>query len=158
MRSGQDTRPQVAQEVRGTGYAVRGFCPAPFSPSPSPAHQCVARAADAALRGRGRRRCAPLPQAGPGSNQVRGGSHPASRTPLRCVPLVCHPAFSSGLPEARLESRSWPAPVSRHRNFRRSATGGTGPDLSSGWRHARHRPDEGVRQSRPGHPGVGRFG
>lgn len=100
----------------------------------------------------------PLPQAGLGSNQVRGGSHPAPRTPLRCVPLVCHPAFSSGLPEARLESRSWPAPVSRHRNFRRSATGGTGPDRSSGWRHARHRPDEGVRQSRPGHPGVGRFG
>ena len=32
---------------------------------------------------------------------------------------------SSGLPEAPLESRSWPAPVSRHRNFRRSATGGT---------------------------------
>lgn len=50
----------------------------------------------------------PLPQAGLGSNQVRGGSHPAPRTPLRCVPLVCHPAFSSGLPEARLESRSWP--------------------------------------------------
>lgn len=50
----------------------------------------------------------PLPQAGLGSNQVRGGSHPAPRTPLRYVPLVCHPAFSSGLPEARLESRSWP--------------------------------------------------
>ena len=33
----------------------------------------------------------PWPQAGPGSNQVRGGSHPAPRTPLRCVPLVCHP-------------------------------------------------------------------
>ena len=49
----------------------------------------------------------PLPQAGLGSNQVRGGSHPAPRIPLRCVPLVCHPAFSSGLPEARLESRSW---------------------------------------------------
>ena len=65
---------------------------------------------------------------------------------------------SSGLPEAPLESRSWPAPVSRHRNFRRSATGGTGPDHSSGRRHARHRLDEGVRQSRPGHPGVGRFG
>ena len=74
----------------------------------------------------------PLPQAGPGSNQVRGGSHPAPRIPLRCVPLVCHPAFSSGLPEARLESRSWPAPVSRHRNFRRSATGGTSPGLSPG--------------------------
>ena len=102
---------------------------------------------------------APLsPQAGPGSNQVRGGSHPAPRIPLRCVPLVCHPALTSGLPEARLESRSWPAPVSRHRNFRRSATGGTGPDPSSGRRHARHRLDEGVRQSRPGHPGVGRFG
>lgn len=100
----------------------------------------------------------PLPQAGLGSNQVRGGSHPAPRTPLRCVPLVCHPALTSGLPEARLESRSWPAPVSRHRNFRRSATGGTGPGLSPGRRHARHRPDEGVRQSRPGHPGVGRFG
>ena len=91
-------------------------------------------------------------------SRVRGGSHPAPRTPLRCVPLVCHPAFSSGLPEAPLESRSWPAPVSRHRNFRRSATGGTGPDHSSGRRHARHRLDEGVRQSRPGHPGVGRFG
>ena len=65
---------------------------------------------------------------------------------------------SSGLPEAPLESRSWPAPVSRHRNFRRSATGGTSPDHSSGRRHARHRLDEGVRQSRPGHPGVGRFG
>lgn len=104
--------PQGAQEARGTGYAVRGFCPAPFSPSPSPAHQCVARAADAASRGRGGRRCAPpppLPQAGLGSNQVRGGSHPAPRTPLRCVPSVCHPAFSSGLPEARLESRSWPS-------------------------------------------------
>lgn len=50
----------------------------------------------------------PLPQAGPGSNQVRGGSHPAPRIPLRCVPLVCHPALTSGLPEARLESRSWP--------------------------------------------------
>ena len=74
----------------------------------------------------------PLPQAGPGSNQVRGGSHPAPRIPLRCVPLVCHPALTSGLPEARLESRSWPAPVSRHRNFRRSATGGTGPGLSPG--------------------------
>lgn len=74
----------------------------------------------------------PLPQAGLGSNQVRGGSHPAPRTPLRCVPLVCHPAFSSGLPEARLESRSWPAPVSRHRNFRRSAPGGTSPGLSPG--------------------------
>ena len=74
----------------------------------------------------------PLPQAGPGSNQVRGGSHPAPRIPLRCVPLVCHPAFSSGLPEARLESRSWPAPVSRHRNFRRSAPGGTSPGLSPG--------------------------
>lgn len=147
-----------AQEVRSTGYAVRGFFPAPFSPRPSPAHQCVARAADAALRGCGGRRCASWPQAGLGSNQVRGGSHPAPRTPLRCVPLVCHPAFSSGLPEAPLESRSWPAPVSRHRNFRRSATGGTSPDLSSGGSHARHRLDEGVRQSRPGHPGVGRFG
>lgn len=39
---------------------------------------------------------------------------------------------SSGLPEAPLESRSWPAPVSRHRNFRRSATGGTSPGLSPG--------------------------
>ena len=76
---------------------------------------------------------APLsPQAGPGSNQVRGGSHPAPRIPLRCVPLVCHPALTSGLPEARLESRSWPAPVSRHRNFRRSASGGTSPGLSPG--------------------------
>ena len=74
----------------------------------------------------------PLPQAGPGSNQVRGGSHPAPRIPLRCVPLVCHPALTSGLPEARLESRSWPAPVSRHRNFRRSAPGGTSPGLSPG--------------------------
>ena len=111
-----------------------------------------------AVRGCARRHCAPWPQAGPGSNQVRGGSHPAPRTPLRCVPLVCHPALTSGLPEARLESRSWPAPVSRHRNFRRSATGGTGPGLSPGRRHARHRLDEGVRQSRPGHPGVGRFG
>ena len=73
-----------------------------------------------------------LPQAGPGSNQVRGGSHPAPRIPLRCVPLVCHPALTSGLPEARLESRSWPAPVSRHRNFRRSAPGGTSPGLSPG--------------------------
>lgn len=150
--------PRGAQEARGTGYAVRGFCPAPFSPSPSPAHQCVARAADAPYGAAAGVVAPPLPQAGPGSNQVRGGSHPAPRTPLRCVPLVCHPALTSGLPEARLESRSWPAPVSRHRNFRRSATGGTGPDLSSGRRHARHRPDEGVRQSRPGHPGVGRFG
>lgn len=33
----------------------------------------------------------PCPQAGLGSNKVRGGSHPAPRTPLRCVPLVCHP-------------------------------------------------------------------
>lgn len=74
----------------------------------------------------------PLPQAGPGSNRVRGGSHPAPRIPLRCVPLVCHPALTSGLPEARLESRSWPAPVSRHRNFRRSAPGGTSPGLSPG--------------------------
>ena len=72
------------------------------------------------------------PQAGPGSNQVRGGSHPAPRIPLRCVPLVCHPALTSGLPEAPLESRSWPAPVSRHRNFRRSASGGTSPGLSPG--------------------------
>ena len=74
----------------------------------------------------------PLPQTGLGSNQVRGGSHPAPRIPLRCVPLVCHPALTSGLPEARLESRSWPAPVSRHRNFRRSASGGTSPGLSPG--------------------------
>ena len=100
--------PLGAQEARGTGYAVRGFLPAPFSPSPSPAHQCVARAADAALRGCGGRRCASWPQAGLGSNQVRGGSHPAPRTPLRCVPLVCHPASTSGLPESPLESRSWP--------------------------------------------------
>ena len=150
--------PRGAQEARGTGYAVRGFFPAPFSPSPSPAPSMRCTCRRCAVRGCARRRCATWPQAGLGSNQVRGGSHPAPRTPLRCVPLVCHPAFSSGLPEARLESRSWPAPVGRHRNFRRSATGGTGPDHSSGRRHARHRPDEGVRQSRPGHPGVGRFG
>lgn len=77
-------------------------------------------------------------------------------TPVCAISMSSIP--SSGLPEDHLESRSWPAPVSRHRNFRRSATGGTSPDQSSGWIHARHRPDEGVRQSRPGHPGVGRFG
>ena len=100
--------PQGAQEARGTGYAVRGFLPAPFSPSPSPAPSMRCTCRRCAVRGCARRRCATWPQAGPGSNQVRGGSHPAPRTPLRCVPLVCHPAFSSGLPEARLESRSWP--------------------------------------------------
>lgn len=99
--------PRGAQEARGTGYAVRGFFPAPFSPSPSPAHQCVARAADAPYGAAAGVVAPPCPQAGPGSNQVRGGSHPAPRTPLRCVPLVCHPALTSGLPEAPLESRSW---------------------------------------------------
>lgn len=44
-----------------------------------------------AVRGRARRRCAPWPRAGLGSNQVRGGSHPATRTPLRYVPSVRHP-------------------------------------------------------------------
>ena len=65
--------------------------------------------------------------------------------------VIGSPRNSSGIPVVA-------APVSLHRNFRRSASGGTGPDQSSGWIHARHRPDEGVRQSRPGHPGVGRFG
>lgn len=65
--------------------------------------------------------------------------------------FIGSPRSPSGIPVVA-------APVSLHRNFRRSATGGTGPDHSSGRRHARHRPDEGVRQSRPGHPGVGRFG
>ena len=100
--------PRGAQEARGTGYAVRGFSPAPFSPSPSPAHQCVARAADASSRGCGGRRCAPIAAGGTRfKSKVRGGSHPAPRTPLRCVPLVCHPALTPGLPEAPLESRSW---------------------------------------------------
>lgn len=135
--------PKGAQEARGTGYAVRGFLPAPFSPSPSPAHQCVARAADAGGT-RFKSSSRGLPPRSPDST-------PVCATGLSSIP-------SSGLPEAPLESRSWPDPVSRHRNFRRSATGGTSPDRSSGGRHARHRPDEGVRQSRPGHPGVGRFG
>ena len=83
--------PQGAQEARGTGYAVRGFVPAPFSPGPSPAPSMRCTCRRCAVRGCARRRCATWPQAGPGSNQVRGGSHPAPRTPLRCVPLVCHP-------------------------------------------------------------------
>lgn len=86
------------------------------------------------------------------------GLPPRSPDPAPVCAISMSSISSSGLPEAPLESRSWPAPVSRHRNFRRSATGGTGPGLSPGRRHARHRPDEGVRQSRPGHPGVGRFG
>ena len=65
--------------------------------------------------------------------------------------FIGSPRSPSGIPVVA-------APVSRHRNFRRSASGGTSPGLSPGRRHARHRPDEGVRQSRPGHPGVGRFG
>ena len=83
--------PQGAQEARGTGYAVRGFVPAPFSPGPSPAPSMRCTCRRCAVRGCARRRCATWPQAGPGSNQVRGGSHPAPRTPLRCVPLLCHP-------------------------------------------------------------------
>ena len=65
--------------------------------------------------------------------------------------FVGSPRSPSGIPVVA-------RPVSHSRNFRRSASGGTSPDRSSGGRHARHRPDEGVRQSRPGHPGVGRFG
>ena len=65
--------------------------------------------------------------------------------------FVGSPRSPSGIPVVA-------RPVSHSRNFRRSATGGTSPDRSSGGSHARHRPDEGVRQSRPGHPGVGRFG
>ena len=83
--------PRGAQEARGTGYAVRGFVPAPFSPGPSPAPSMRCTCRRCAVRGCARRRCATWPQAGPGSNQVRGGSHPAPRTPLRCVPLLCHP-------------------------------------------------------------------
>ena len=90
--------PQGAQEARGTGYAVRGFVPAPFSPGPSPApsmrctcRRCAVRGCAFIARNLRKLSCATWPQAGPGSNQVRGGSHPAPRTPLRCVPLVCHP-------------------------------------------------------------------
>ena len=124
--------PRGAQEARGTGYAVRGVSQHP-SPRVPPRRINALHVPQMRRHGAAAGVVAPpLPQAGPGSNQVRGGSHPAPRTPLRCVPLVCHPAFSSGLPEARLESRSWPAPVSRHRNFRRSASGGTSPGLSPG--------------------------
>ena len=121
-------------------------------------HQCVARAADApygaapgVVAPHGRRR---------DSVQIKSlrGLPPRSPDSTPVCAISMSSISSSGLPEAPLESRSWPAPVSRHRNFRRSATGGTSPDHSSGRRHARHRLDEGVRQSRPGHPGVGRFG
>ena len=78
-------------------------------------------------------------------------STPVCAISLSSSIFIGSPRSPSGIPVVA-------APVSRHRNFRRSATGGTGPDQSSGWIHARHRPDEGVRQSRPGHPGVGRFG
>ena len=78
-------------------------------------------------------------------------STPVCAISLSSSIFIGSPRSPSGIPVVA-------APVSRHRNFRRSATGGTGPDHSSGRRHARHRPDEGVRQSRPGHPGVGRFG
>ena len=150
--------PRGAQEARGTGYAVRGFLPAPFSPSPSPAHQCVARAADASSRGCGRRRCAPIAAGGTRFKSSSRGLPPRSpdSTPVCAISMsssifIGSPRSPSGIPVVA-------APVSRHRNFRRSASGGTGPGLSPGWRHARHRLDEGVRQSRPGHPGVGRFG
>lgn len=55
------------------------------------------------------------------------------------IPVVARPGQSSPqLSTVRYRrNRSWPLPRRRH---------------------ARHRPDEGVRQSRPGHPGVGRFG
>ena len=78
-------------------------------------------------------------------------STPVCATGLSSSIFIGSPRSPSGIPVVA-------APVSRHRNFRRSASGGTSPDQSSGWIHARHRPDEGVRQSRPGHPGVGRFG
>lgn len=150
--------PRGAQEARGTGYAVRGFFPAPFSPSPSPAHQCVARAADAASRGCGGRRCAPIAAGGTRFKSSSRGLPPRSpdSTPVCAISMsssifIGSPRSPSGIPVVA-------APVSRHRNFRRSASGGTSPGLSPGRRHARHRPDEGVRQSRPGHPGVGRFG
>ena len=86
--------PKGAQEARGTGYAVRGFLPAPFSPSPSPAHQCVARAADAGGT-RFKSSSRGLPPRSPDST-------PVCATGLSSIP-------SSGLPEAPLESRSWPA-------------------------------------------------
>ena len=55
------------------------------------------------------------------------------------IPVVARPGQSSPqLSTVRIRrNQSWPLPRRRH---------------------ARHRLDEGVRQSRPGHPGVGRFG
>ena len=99
--------PRGAQEARGTGYAVRGFLPAPFSPSPSPAHQCVARAADAASRGRGRRRCALIAAGGTRFKSSSRGLPPRSpdSTPVCAISLSS--ISSSGLPEVPLESRSW---------------------------------------------------
>ena len=124
--------PQGAQEARGTGYAVRGFLPAPFSPSPSPAHQCVARAADASSRGCGGRRCAPIAAGGTRFKSSSRGLPPRSpdSTPVCAISLsssldVGSPRSPSGIPVVA-------TPVSHHRNFRRSATGGTGPDRSSG--------------------------
>ena len=124
--------PRGAQEARGTGYAVRGFLPAPFSPSPSPAHQCVARAADAASRGCGGRRCAPIAAGGTRFKSSSRGLPPRSpdSTPVCAISMsssldVGSPRSPSGIPVVA-------TPVSRHRNFRRSATGGTGPGLSPG--------------------------
>ena len=111
-----------------------------------------------AVRGRGGRRCAPMSAGGTRFKSSSRGLPPRSpdSTPVCAISLsssldVGSPRSPSGIPVVA-------TPVSHHRNFRRSATGGTGPDHSSGRRHARHRLDEGVRQSRPGHPGVGRFG
>lgn len=124
--------PRGAQEARGTGYAVRGFIPAPFSPSPSPAHQCVARAADASSRGRGGRRCAPIAAGGTRFKSSSRGLPPRSpdSTPVCAISMsssifIGSPRSPSGIPVVA-------APVSRHRNFRRSASGGTSPGLSPG--------------------------
>ena len=150
--------PRGAQEARGTGYAVRGFLPAPFSPSPSPAHQCVARAADAASRGCGGRRCAPIAAGGTRFKSSSRGLPPRSpdSTPVCAISMsssldVGSPRSPSGIPVVARPGQSSPQ-LSTVR-YRRNRS----------WplprrRHARHRLDEGVRQSRPGHPGVGRFG
>ena len=101
----------------------------------------------------------PLPQAGPGSNQVRArGLPPRSpdSTPVCAISLsssldVGSPRSPSGIPVVARPGQSSPQ-RSTVRTWRNQS-----------WplprrRHARHRLDEGVRQSRPGHPGVGRFG
>ena len=97
---------------------------------PGASMRCTCRRC--AVRGRGGRRCAPMSAGGTRFKSSSRGLPPRSpdSTPVCAISLsssldVGSPRSPSGIPVVA-------TPVSHHRNFRRSATGGTGPDLSSG--------------------------